>query len=325
MRNVSSILLTVLLTVALVLGLLLYILCRDTGEALLLSQEKVAQLNRRVNMLSEELRKAAQQSEEAERAQGRISKLEQEVAQKTRSLSKCNDINSTLREGLLREGQINVHLSSEIASKDASLNELWKSLKDDQSRIRFLEEEVAKSHSDIEKLQEELSSLKGKKTMAERQVHQLKTAYESLISDLKQQIGDQEVTIKAYEEKISVTMVDHILFEFGMAAITPEGKDILQRVGEVLSNIRDRTIRVVGHTDNIPITPPSQYRFPTNWELSAARAAAVVRHFQNESGIDPRTLEAVGRSLYDPVAINQTAEGRAQNRRVEIIIAPKLE
>ena len=68
-----------------------------------------------------------------------------------------------------------------------------------------------------------------------------------------------------------------------------------------------------------------RYRFPSNWDLSAARAAAVVRLFQNEIGLDPKHLEAVGRSYYDPVASNDTAEGRAQNRRVNIIIAPLLE
>lgn len=315
MRNVSSILLTVLLAAALIVELLLYDLYRDTSKALLFSQEKAAQLNERVNQLSAELREAAQRPEE----------LEREITQKDGALSECEATNRTCQKDLLRERQINAHLSSEIATKDASLNELWESLKEDQSRIRFLEEEVANSHHEIEGLQQELSSLKGKKAMAEKKVGQLKTTYESLISDLKQQIEDQEVTIKAFEEKISVTVVDRILFELGMATITPDGKNILQRVGEILKNIKNRKIRVVGHTDNIPITPDYQYKFPTNWELSAARAAAVARHFQRESGLDPGTLEAVGRSFYDPVASNQTAVGRAQNRRVEIIIAPQLE
>ncbi len=315
MRNVSPILLTVLLAAALILELLLYDLYRDTKKALLLSQKEVAQLSERASQLSEKLREASQRPEE----------LEREITQKDRTLSECEGTNRTCQKDLLRERQINAHLSDEIASKDATLNELWENLKGDQSRIRFLEEEVTNSHHEIEGLQGELSSLKGERAMAERKAGQLKTAYESLISGLKQQIEDQEVTIKAFEEKISVTVVDHILFELGMATITPDGKNILHRVGEILKNIQNRKIRVVGHTDNIPITPDYQHKFPTNWELSAARAVSVVRHFQRESGLDPGTLEAVGRSFYDPVASTQTAEGRAQNRRVEIIIAPQLE
>ncbi|MBW2077478.1 MAG: hypothetical protein DRG87_12080 [Deltaproteobacteria bacterium] len=312
MRNVSPMLLTILLAAALILELLLYDLYRNTNKELLLSQDKVVQLNERVSQLSAKNRESAEE-------------LERKITEKDRALSECEKTNRTCEKDLLKEQQINTHLRNEIASKDASLNELWENLKEDQSRIRFLEEEVANSQNEIEGLQEELSSFKEKKTMAEKKVGRLKTTYESLISELKQQIEDQEVTIKEYEEKISVTMVDHILFELGMAAITPYGKNILQRVGTILNNIQDRKIRVVGHTDNIPITPDYQHKFPTNWELSAARAAAVARHFQNESGIDPGMLEAVGRSFYDPVASNQTPEGRAQNRRVEIIIAPKLE
>ena len=86
-----------------------------------------------------------------------------------------------------------------------------------------------------------------------------------------------------------------------------------------------KLIRVVGHTDDIPILPKYHYKFPSNWELSAARAASVVNYLQKDLGLDPTNLEAVGRSFYDPIASNETNEGRAQNRRVNIIIAPMIE
>jgi chemotaxis protein MotB len=153
----------------------------------------------------------------------------------------------------------------------------------------------------------------------------MKSTYDNLVSDLKKQIDNQEVTIKTFEEKISVTFVDRILFELGKATISPEGEEILRKVGRILKNVKNKQIRVEGHTDNIPIMPASQDKFPSNWELSAARAAAVVRHFQNGIGLDPGNLEAVGHSFYRPVASNETEEGRAQNRRVNIIIAPKIQ
>ena len=152
----------------------------------------------------------------------------------------------------------------------------------------------------------------------------MKSTYEALVSDLRKQMENQEVTIRTFEKKISLTFVDRILFELGKADITFEGKQILKKVGDILKFVQGRQIRVIGHTDNIPITSAFQYKFPSNWELSAARAAAVVRYFQNDAGLDPGMLEVVGHSFYEPVASNETLEGRAQNRRVNIIIAPKL-
>ncbi len=159
----------------------------------------------------------------------------------------------------------------------------------------------------------------------EARAKETKSTYEALVSSLKEQIEKQEVTIKDFQEALSLTFVDRILFEFGKADITPEGMRILQKVGELVKNIEGRNIRVTGHTDSIPIHPNYKDKFPTNWELSAARAAAVVRYFQAETGLDPKDMEAVGRSFYQPVASNEMKEGRDRNRRVEILIAPKLE
>ena len=161
--------------------------------------------------------------------------------------------------------------------------------------------------------------------LSEARAKETKSTYEALVSSLKEQIEKQEVTIKDFQEALSLTFVDRILFEFGKANITPEGKRILEKVGEVVKNIKGRKIRVTGHADNIPIHPNYKYKFPTNWELSAARAASVVRYFQEKTGLDPKDMEAVGRSFYQPVESNEIKEGRDRNRRVEIFIAPKME
>jgi chemotaxis protein MotB len=161
--------------------------------------------------------------------------------------------------------------------------------------------------------------------LIEAQAKETKSTYEALVSSLKEQIEKQEVTIKDFQEGLTLTFVDRILFEFGKTDITPEGKRILEKVGEVLKNIKGKKIRVTGHADNIPIHPNYKYKFPTNWELSAARAASVVRYFREETGLDPKDMEAVGRSFYQPVASNEIEEGRDRNRRVEIFIAPKME
>ncbi len=174
------------------------------------------------------------------------------------------------------------------------------------------------------RLEQELVELSRQKALAKSRIGQLKSTYTALVSDLKNQIEKQEVFIQELGERLSVSFVDRILFEFGSSSITPKGKRILAKVGVVLKNVKDKGIRVVGHTDNIPIMKEYRDKFPSNWELSAARASSVVRYFQWKSGIEPEKMEAVGRALYEPVASNETEEGRAQNRRVEIIIAPEL-
>jgi chemotaxis protein MotB len=169
-----------------------------------------------------------------------------------------------------------------------------------------------------------------KKALAERETKvssasQDKTTQEALVASLKEQVQKQEVTIKEIREGLSVTLVDRILFDSGKATLKPGGEKVLGKIGETLKNIQDKRIRVVGHTDNVQIGQDLRNKFPTNWELSAARAATVVRYFQEKSGLKPEDLEAVGRSFFQPVASNDAKEGRDQNRRVEIIIAPKLE
>ncbi|MGM0384308.1 MAG: OmpA/MotB family protein, partial [Thermodesulfobacteriota bacterium] len=202
---------------------------------------------------------------------------------------------------------------------------LQERLQESQSHIRYLEEEVEKGHNEIQGLQNQLVNLQGQKSLVETKKIQLKSTYEALITDLKTEIERQEVTIREFKDQISVTFVERILFEFGKADITSEGENVLQKVGEILRNVQGKRIRIIGHTDNIPIMPRYRYKFPTNWELSAARAAAVIRYFQKKMDIDLSNLEAVGRSFYDPIASNKTSQGRAQNRRVEIIISPQLE
>jgi chemotaxis protein MotB len=195
----------------------------------------------------------------------------------------------------------------------------YTSNKDMKQALQACEEKL----SEQDKKVAELTATQAKLT--ETQAKQMKSTYETLVSDLKDQIQKQEVTIKEFHDALTLNFVDRILFEFGKADLTPQGEKILKKVGEALKNIKGKRIRVSGHTDNVPIRPDYQYKFPTNWELSAARAASVVRYFQEKTGLDPKDMEAVGRSFYQPEASNDTKEGRARNRRVEILIAPQME
>ena len=123
-------------------------------------------------------------------------------------------------------------------------------------------------------------------------------------------------------ETVEVLLSD-LFFESGSADLTPEGQARLDATAQKLArDYAGRTVRVEGHTDTQPIGPSLKGRYPSNWELSAARAAAVARYLETAHNLPPGRMEAVGLGPYDPVDSNATAEGRARNRRVRLAVLP---
>ncbi len=156
----------------------------------------------------------------------------------------------------------------------------------------------------------------------EAEIARVQATRDSLVAEMTREIQDNQIQITQLADKLKVSIVDKILFPSGEAKITGEGLKVLQRVGDILKNTKDNVIRVEGHTDNVPISGALKYKFPSNWELSTARATNVVRFLEDKVGIDPAKLEAVGLGENQPVASNETAQGRAQNRRIEIALLP---
>jgi chemotaxis protein MotB len=185
-------------------------------------------------------------------------------------------------------------------------------------RVTNLEQEKA---AVANRLEAQIASLSKAK---EQELDRLRSTYDTLVTDLKSEIEQGQVTITKMADRLSVRMVDKILFSSGEADITAQGIKVLERVGNVLKNTEKKVIRVEGHTDNVPVSSRLAEKFYTNWELSTARATNVVRFLQDEVGIAPARLEAVGLSEFHPVATNKTLVGRSQNRRIEIALLPDL-
>jgi len=201
--------------------------------------------------------------------------------------------------------------------------------------------EVEKRKLETEKLQltNQLDNVKDNVVQLKQDLHRKKTIIKTqkkviaqvnetkkkIEHSLKKQIASQEIKLEEMEGKLKLTFVDKILFNSGSATINIKGKDALLQIAESLRNQTQNynTIRVEGHTDNIPIAEgPIKKIFPSNWELSAARAISVVRFLALEGGIDPIRLCISAYSYYRPVDTNDTPEGRMQNRRIEIILTP---
>ncbi len=189
-----------------------------------------------------------------------------------------------------------------------------------QSQIRNLSTENETLVKDKESLQASVDELSAKAAKAAELEKETQT-YQDLQKRLEKEIHEGQIQLKEMKDRLTMTMVDKILFASGKANISREGKKVLDKVVEILNDIKDKRIQVEGHTDNVAITSSIKTKYPTNWELSTARATQVVRYLQ-EGGIDPKLLSATGYSEFQPVASNDTEEGRAKNRRIEIVLLP---
>ena len=143
--------------------------------------------------------------------------------------------------------------------------------------------------------------------------------YQALNAQLQKEVQADQVRIKELQGQLTVTLIDEIVFSSGSAQMNAKGRETLEKIVGTLQGVTDKRIVIRGYTDNEPIGSELRQRYPSNWELSTARASDVVRFLQAK-GIDPTRLEASGFAEYQPVAPNTTAAGRKENRRIEIVL-----
>lgn len=194
---------------------------------------------------------------------------------------------------------------------------------DEKNRGIALENERLKEHVGYltNRLDEEINKISREK---EEEIARVRATHEDMLKAMQKEVEQGQIKITQLADRLSLNIVDKILFPSGEDRISDQGKEVLKRVGDVLKQTKDKTIRIEGHTDNVPIAKPLQGRFPSNWELSTARATNVVRFLQDAAGIDAANLEAVGMGEYHPIASNKLPAGRSQNRRIEIILSPRV-
>ncbi len=165
--------------------------------------------------------------------------------------------------------------------------------------------------SDIEKISE-----------LSRQVDELNDVKRVLEEKFAKEIADKQVRLEMQEKGLVLTVVGDLLFDSGKATIRREAYPVLDKVGMFLKDdVPNLNVAIEGDTDNQPIKHSG---WKSNWELSTARALSVLHYLVNQEGISPKRLSAIGYGEYRPVASNDTKEGRQLNRRVEIVIMPKI-
>ncbi len=132
----------------------------------------------------------------------------------------------------------------------------------------------------------------------------------------------KDVDVKVLKGVVYISLADNMLFRSGSYDISPDAMDILGKIAKIIKDYKNYSVLVEGNTDNVPI---SRTNIRNNWDLSALRASSVVQVLQNDFGVDPSRLTAGGRGEYNPVATNDTPDGRQLNRRTQIIITPSLD
>jgi chemotaxis protein MotB len=252
--------------------------------------------------------------------------LEERLYETRNRLSEESAARSTLENeaAALRDEVENLKRQKDsLFELNTDLNDAIAGLSDEKLAVmKEKENTIAKLLEENRTALEKLSKEK-QRAIREREhaMAEMKQTYDSLVSELNDEIKKGEIAVTRLKDRLSLSMVEKILFDSGSSDIKQNGKAVLDRVAEILRKVTDKQIRIEGHTDNVPIGPVLAAKFPTNWELSTARSTTVVRYL-HDKGVDPALLSAAGYSEYRPVASNETDEGKAKNRRIEIVLIP---
>lgn len=178
-------------------------------------------------------------------------------------------------------------------------------------------------YQQLTQIEEALSECLKSDDSAGDNLRRLRESEQALRLQLDSEIKAHDIEIQLLKDRLAVRVLDKVLFKSGSAEILPAGIAVLNKITTVIS-ASEYTIRIEGHTDNVPIGQTLQARFSSNWELSATRAASVIHYMQFHHKIDPQRLTLLGLSQYRPITDNDNAENRQRNRRVEIVLgAPR--
>jgi chemotaxis protein MotB len=204
-----------------------------------------------------------------------------------------------------------VFLWADAVGKLRGFESLPSKLNDANAKLAAANDLDDKEKNQITDLQSQIADLQKEKADAA----QMSKALED---EMRSNLQSQDVTISNLQGQLTVNILDRVLFDSGEAMLKPDGESVLRKVAAILAEHPKLKIHVIGHTDNVPV----RNRFASNWELSSARALAAVHFLTETAAVDPRRVGAVGYGEFRPIADNATPAGRAQNRRIAIVILP---
>lgn len=246
---------------------------------------------------------------EYERDLDKLTKLQKEYAAAKNNLDNLkasyNALEQNSSAALAENSQRNRELLAQLEAKEQALVT-------ESSRLEQLKNK-------LETRSNRVAELEGLIASKDAAMKQLKEAISAALTKFE----GKGLTVEQRDGKVYISMENKLLFSSGSWAVGAQGKQAVQQLGNVLSDNPDIAVLIEGHTDNVPYTGNNQ--ISSNWDLSTKRATAIVNILRENSNIDPKNLTAAGRGEFAPVATNLTVEGKAKNRRIEVVLTPKLD
>lgn len=244
--------------------------------------------------------------------------LNQKLADCNNALDACRGERSVQDARIAELENKNQHLKDQVGELNNTNAQLLNSV---NTMATLSKQEAANLEKSLEQIREQ--------DLRIRTLHDALSKKDSitlaLVVNLKKSLGnlnDTDVTVNVEKSVVFISLSDKMLFKSGSSDLSARAREVLGKVATVLNDKPDQEVLVEGHTDNVPI---SRDCLKDNWDLSASRAVTITRALQNDYGVAPSRITAAGRSEYVPLADNSTPEGRSTNRRIRIVILPKLD
>ena len=280
-------------------------------------EDRYANLEQENAELSEDLQQLREKSEsdysalqnEYERLQAERDELQREYDRTFENYEKLKSSYDALEanssSALAENSQRNRQLLAELEEKE-------KALATEQARLEKLQRDLSARSKRVDELESVIAA-------KDEKMNALKNAISRALVNFE----GKGLTVEQRDGKVYVSMENKLLFNSGSWAVGAEGRKAVEQLASVLAQNPDIAVLIEGHTDNVPYKGSGQ--LTDNWDLSTKRATSIVQLLRENADIEPQNLTAAGRGEYAPVASNETAEGRAKNRRIEVILTPKLD
>ncbi len=223
-------------------------------------------------------------------SQARVASLQEQLADSKRNMVKMEEANKAMQTSLSQS-------LSNANQNNVSIEKLVDQINESNQYIRHLVEVKTKSDSLNLVLTNNLTRSLSKEEL-------------------------KEVDVQVLKGVVYISLADNMLYKSGSYEINDRAAETLSKIAKIIKDYKDYDVLIEGNTDNVPI---KRENIRNNWDLSCLRASSVVQCLQNQYGVDPKRLTAGGRGEFNPLATNNTAEGKLRNRRTQIIITPKLD